>query len=75
MYNLDAGNNLNTSFPTNSQRLFLSFYGYRTAPGFLGGTSVSDSPGGIFLGAPRAEVVHITGHPLLLIPTTPIIGI
>ncbi|MHC6201190.1 hypothetical protein LYZ41_10320 [Elizabethkingia miricola] len=51
VYNLDAGNNLNTSFPTNSQRLFLSFYGYRTAPGFLGGTSVSDSPGGIFLGA------------------------
>ncbi|MCL1667697.1 hypothetical protein M2T82_06440 [Elizabethkingia ursingii] len=51
VYNLDAGNSLNTSFPTNSQRLFLSFYGYRTAPGFLGGTSVSDSPGGIFLGA------------------------
>lgn len=51
VYNLDAGNNLNTSFPTNSQRLFLSFYGYRTSPGFLGGTSVSDSPGGIFLGA------------------------
>ncbi|AJW63006.1 hypothetical protein VO54_01529 [Elizabethkingia miricola] len=47
VYNLDAGNNLNTSFPTNSQRLFLSFYGYRTS----GGASVSDSPGGILLGA------------------------
>lgn len=51
VYNLDAGNNLNTSFPTNSQKLFLSFYGYRSSPGFLGGTSVTDSPGGIFLGA------------------------
>ena len=51
VYNLDAGNNLNTSFPTNSQKLFLSFYGYRSSPGFLGWTSVTDSPGGIFLGA------------------------
>ncbi|AJW63933.1 hypothetical protein VO54_02473 [Elizabethkingia miricola] len=51
VYNLDAGNNPNTSYPTNSQKLFLSFYGYRTASGFLGGTSISDSPGGILLGA------------------------
>ncbi|WP_139366086.1 hypothetical protein [Elizabethkingia meningoseptica] len=50
VYNLDAGNSPNTSYPQYSQNLFLSFYGYRSTS-WLGGTSISDSPGGIFLGA------------------------
>lgn len=51
-YNLDSGNNANTSFPANSQKLLILFFGYRSTPLPITGISyISDSPGGIFLGA------------------------
>ena len=50
VFNLDAGNSLNTSYPVNSQNLFVAFYGYRTKSLF-GSTVISDSPGGLLGGA------------------------
>ncbi|WP_407481978.1 hypothetical protein [Elizabethkingia meningoseptica] len=50
VFNLDAGNNPNTSYPVNSQNLFVAFYGYRTKSLF-GSTVISDSPGGLLGGA------------------------
>ncbi|MCL1668179.1 hypothetical protein M2T82_08915 [Elizabethkingia ursingii] len=50
VYNLDAGNSPNASYPVNSRNLFVAFYGYRTKSIF-GNTVISDSPGGLLGGA------------------------
>lgn len=49
MWNKDSDYPSNT--PAYEDEMHLSFGGYRTAPGILGGTSVQGAPGGILLGA------------------------
>ncbi|AQX04943.1 hypothetical protein BAX97_17110 [Elizabethkingia meningoseptica] len=54
VWNLDAGQTANTSFPANSRSLFMPIFGYRDATG----NTITDSPGSLLGGVVAAGTAH-----------------